>query len=266
MGTMRINQYIAQVLGISRRAADKEIESGNVQKNGARAGLGDQVGETDKVFYKGEPLVNTRLHGTTIMLNKPVGYVTSRKRDESGASTVMDLLPSELQHLKPVGRLDKESDGLLLLTDDGDLLYRSTHPKFQTEKEYLVTFETPLSDSEIALWKKGMKLIDGIARADNIVRMKKGFLITLHQGKNRQIRRMAGKTGNKVETLTRVRSGEYVLGTLPVGEWKKVEVKSAKKKSAPSSRSRAPRTFAASATVRSPRAPRTTRPQQKTKK
>lgn len=235
---MRINQYIAQVLGISRRAADKEIEAGNVQRNGARAGLGDQVGETDKIFYKGEPLVNTRLHGTTIMLNKPVGYVTSRKQDESGAPTVMELLPPELQHLKPVGRLDKESDGLLLLTDDGDLLYRSTHPKFQTEKEYLVTFATPLSDSEIAAWKKGMRLTDGIARADKIVRSPKGkgFIITLHQGKNRQIRRMAGKTGNKVETLTRVRSGEYTLGTLSPGEWKRIEVKSATKKARPTSR------------------------------
>lgn len=238
MVTMRINQYIAQVLGISRRTADKEIEAGNVQRNGARAGLGDQVGETDKIFYKGEPLVNTRLHGTTIMLNKPVGYVTSRRRDESGAPTVMDLLPPELQHLKPVGRLDKESDGLLLLTDDGDLLYRSTHPKFQTEKEYLVTFETPLSDAEIAEWKKGMRLTDGIARADKIVRSPKGkgFIITLHQGKNRQIRRMAGKTGNKVETLTRVRSGEYTLGTLLTGEWKRIEVKSATKKARPASR------------------------------
>ncbi len=244
MVTMRINQYIAQVLGISRRTADKEIEAGNVQRNGARAGLGDQVGETDKIFYKGEPLVNTRLHGTTVMLNKPVGYVTSRRRDESGAPTVMDLLPPELQHLKPVGRLDKESDGLLLLTDDGDLLYRSTHPKFQTEKEYLVTFETPLSDAEIAEWKKGMRLTDGIARADKIIRATKGkgFVITLHQGKNRQIRRMAGKTGNKVETLTRVRSGEYVLGTLPTGEWKRIEVKSVTKKARPVSRTLVPKT------------------------
>lgn len=222
---MRINQYLAQILGISRRVADKEIESGAVQLNGKRAQLGDQVTPTDKVSFKGNPVVNTRLQPTTIMLNKPVGYITSRKRDESGAPTVMDLLPPEFQHLKPVGRLDKESDGLLLLTDDGDLLYRSTHPKFETAKEYLVTFETPLMEREIVQWKKGIKLTDGMARADQIVRMGKTFRITLHQGKNRQIRRMAGKSGNKVETLTRTRSGDVTLGDLPAGKWKAITIK-----------------------------------------
>lgn len=222
---MRINQYLAQVLGISRRTADKDIASGKVQLNGGRAQLGDQIEPTDKVSYKGQPVVNTRLQPTTIMLNKPVGYITSRKRDETGAPTVMDLLPPEFQHLKPVGRLDKESDGLLLLTDDGDLLYRSTHPKFETEKEYLVTFETPLSSREVLDWKKGMRLTDGIARADQIVRNGKVFRITLHQGKNRQIRRMAGKTGNKVETLTRTRSGDFVIGTLGTGKWKVITLR-----------------------------------------
>ena len=226
---MRINQYLAQVLGISRRSADKEIDAGRVQLNGRRATLGDQVAPTDKVSFKDHPVVNTRLSPTTIMLNKPVGYVTSRKHDESGAPTVMDLFPPEFQHLKPVGRLDKDSDGLLLLTDDGDLVYRSTHPKFETEKEYLVTFETPLSAREILDWKKGMKLTDGIARADQIVRTGKIFRITLHQGKNRQIRRMAGKTGNKVETLTRVRTGAILLGTLASGKWKALTVQGEQK-------------------------------------
>ena len=227
---MRINQYLAQVLGISRRTADKDIEAGKVRKNGARAGLGDQVLPTDKIFYKEQLVVNTKLSPTTIMLNKPYGYITSRKRDETKAPTVMELLPPEFQHLKPVGRLDKESDGLLLLTDDGDLLYRSTHPKFETEKEYMVTFETPLSDREIVVWKKGMRLTDGIARADRVERVGRQFRITLHQGKNRQIRRMAGKTGNKVEVLTRVRSGEHVLADLPLGKWKAITVKGTKMK------------------------------------
>lgn len=217
---MRINQFLAQALGISRRAADKEIEDGNVRIGHAKAKLGDQVTEKDKVQFKGEEVRNTRLTPTTIMLNKPEGYVTSRKVDETGSPTVMELLPPELQHLRPVGRLDKESCGLLLLTDDGDLLYRSTHPKFEIEKEYLVEFDTPLTLIEIAAWKKGMKLIDGIARADKIERIGRQFRITLHQGKNRQIRRMAGKTGNKVNYLERVRSGDVSLGTLRVGEWK----------------------------------------------
>lgn len=225
---MRINQYLAQVLGISRRAADKEISSGNVRLGGRKAVLGDQVKEGDKVTFKGNPVVNTKLAPTTILLNKPAGYVTSRKRDETDAPTVMDLLPPELKHLKPVGRLDKESDGLLLMTDDGDLLYRSTHPKFENEKEYLVQFEIPLSEAEIAQWKKGMKLTDGIAKADKIERVGRKFRITLHQGKNRQIRRMAGKTGNKVLTLTRIRMGDITLDDLPEGEWKYIKGKQQK--------------------------------------
>ncbi len=227
---MRINQYLAQVLGISRRTADKEIAAGNVHLGDRKAVLGDQVSKDDKVSLKGKPVVNSKLAPTTIALNKPAGYVTSRKRDESDAPTVMDLLPPELQHLKPVGRLDKESDGLLLMTDDGDLLYRSTHPKFENEKEYLVQFETPLSELEIASWKKGMKLIDGIAKADKIERIGRKFKIILHQGKNRQIRRMAGKTGNKVLTLTRMRMGDVTLGTLEEGQWKLLTPKKSGKK------------------------------------
>jgi pseudouridine synthase len=223
---MRINLYLANVLGISRRAADREIESGNVRLGEKKAVLGDQVNEGDKVTYKGKPVVVTRTETTTIMLHKPYGYITSRKRDETEAPTVMELLPKELQHLKPIGRLDKESDGLLLLTDDGDLLYKSTHPKFKTEKEYLVSFETPLSMGEMEMWRRGMRLPDGLAKADRIERAPdKRFLVVLHQGKNRQIRRMAGKTGNKVITLTRTRVGDILLGTLKLGEWKKIALK-----------------------------------------
>lgn len=220
---MRINQYLAQAIGISRRAADREIEAGFVRLNGKKASLGDQIAKGDKLTYKGKAVAEKTGEHTTIMLNKPVGYITSRKEDETGAPTVMGLLPPELQHLKPVGRLDKESAGLLLLTDDGDLLYRSTHPKFEVEKEYLVEFEQRLSPSVLMQWKKGMRLTDGIARADRIEhRSGMTYRVVLHQGKSRQIRRMAGKTGNAVLSLVRVRSGEHVLGNLKEGKWKKV--------------------------------------------
>lgn len=227
---MRINQYLAQTLGISRRVADKEIDLGHVLLGSKRASLGDQVEKGDKVTFKGKLVVNTKVDPTTIMLNKPAGYVTSRKHDESDAPTVMDLLPEELQHLKPVGRLDKDSCGLLLLTDDGDLVYRSTHPKFETEKEYVVEFDSPLSDREIEQWKKGIRLTDGIAKADKIERLGRRFKIVLHQGKNRQIRRMAGKSGNKVNMLKRVRVAEVNLGTLEEGKWKKLLLKQINKK------------------------------------
>lgn len=220
---MRINVFVAQGTGMSRRAADREIEAGAVRLNGKRAVLGDQVTSTDKVTYKGKPVEEKPKEYTTIMLNKPIGFISSRKRDETEAPTVMELLPKELQHLKPVGRLDKESAGLLLLTDDGDLLYKSTHPKFEIEKEYVVEFEERLSPMIINQWKKGMKLPDGIARADSMTHeIGTTYRIVLHQGKTRQIRRMAGKTGNAVTKLTRVRSGKTELGKLKVGEWKKL--------------------------------------------
>lgn len=220
---MRINQFIASATGISRRAADKEIEAGAVRLNGKRATLGDQVADGDAVTHKGKPVVAKTGGHTTIMLHKPIGYISSRKRDETNAPTIMDLLPKELQNLKPVGRLDKESSGLLLLTDDGDLLYKSTHPKFEIEKEYLVEFEERMTPMIIAQWKKGMKLPDGIARADSMVHeVGTTYRVVLHQGKTRQIRRMAGKTGNAVSKLQRVRSGKTELGNLKVGMWKKI--------------------------------------------
>jgi pseudouridine synthase len=220
---MRINQFIASSTGMSRRAVDKEIEDGRVKINTKRAALGDQVNPGDTVTHKGVVVVQKTEAFTTIMLNKPIGFVTSRKKDETNAPTVMELLPKELQHLKPVGRLDKESGGLLLLTDDGDLLYKSTHPKFEIEKEYLVEFEERLMAKEFGLWQKGMRLHDGWAKADSIVHeVGNCYRVVLHQGKTRQIRRMAGKTGNAVTKLTRVRSGDNVLGNLKVGAWKKV--------------------------------------------
>ncbi len=220
---MRINLYLAQALGISRRAADAEIEAGKVRLNGKRAVLGDQVTEADKVTRGGNAVVPKTTERTTIMLNKPIGFVSSRKRDETDAPTVMELLPPELQHLKPVGRLDKESGGLLMLTDDGDLLYKSTHPKFEIEKEYLVEFAERLTANEFEQWLKGMRFPDGIAKADSLVHeLGKRYRVVLHQGMTRQIRRMAGKTGNAVSKLTRVRSGKNELGNLKVGAWKKI--------------------------------------------
>ena len=220
---MRINQYIAGATGMSRRAADKEIEDGRVKINTKRAVLGAEVGAGDTVTYKGDIVLQKTGEYTTVILNKPIGFVSSRKKDETNAPTVMELLPKELQHLKPVGRLDKESGGLLMLTDDGDLLYKSTHPKFEVEKEYLVEFQERLTAIEFGLWQKGMRFREGWAKADSIVHeVGNRYRIVIHQGMTRQIRRMAGKTGNAVTKLTRVRSGQNELGKIKVGAWEKV--------------------------------------------
>ena len=221
---MHINQFIAQMTGISRRAADTEIKAGKVRINGKIALPPDRVLDGDRVTYKGKEYQKNEVKThTTIILHKPKGYITSRKRDETGAPTVMELLPKELQQLRPVGRLDKESEGLLLLTDDGDFLYESTHPKFEIEKEYDVEFENYVHEGLIAQWKKGVRLREGIAVADQVERTgRKKLRVIIHQGMNRQIRRMGAEAGNAVIGLRRIRSGEHRLGTLRPGKWKKV--------------------------------------------
>ena len=218
---MHINQYLAAAVGISRRAADKEIAAKAVQLNGRKALPADRVAEGDKVVWKGKIVTIEQKAHTTIALFKPAGYITSRKRDETNDPTVMELLPKELQNLKPVGRLDKDSEGLLLLTDDGDFLYESTHPKFGIAKEYLVELEQNVTDKMIAQWKKGVRLTEGLAKADDVERLARHRLrVVIHQGMTRQIRRMAAKTNNTVIGLRRIRSGSAELGSLKPGQWK----------------------------------------------
>lgn len=218
---MHINQYLAAAVGISRRAADKEIKEKAVQLNGRKALPVDRVEEGDKVVWKGKVVTIEQKAPTTIALYKPAGYITSRKRDETGAPTVMELLPKELQNLKPVGRLDKDSEGLLLLTDDGDFLYESTHPKFEMKKEYIVELEQNVTDQFMTSWKRGVRLTEGLAKADEVERLARRRLrVVIHQGMTRQIRRMAAKTNNTVTALRRVRSGDAVIGSLKPGEWK----------------------------------------------
>lgn len=220
-----ITQFLAQTTDLSRRAAEAEVRDGRVRLNGKKALLGARVDPLkDKVEYKGHVITAKTGVATTIVLYKPVGYISSRKKDETEAPTVMELLPPELQHLKPVGRLDKESEGLLLLTDDGDLLYRATHPKFQTEKEYLIEFADYIPDLVIEQWRKGIKFPEGLAKADRAERKgRKKLLVVIHQGFNRQLRRMAGTSGAAIVRLVRMRSGDVLLGTLKEGKWKRVE-------------------------------------------
>src|SRR3990167_9874353 len=141
---MRINKYVALATGMSRRAADAVIELGKITVNGQPATAGQQISSEDKVALDGKN-INTSSKIQTIILNKPVGYVCSR--DGQGSKTIYDLLPAELHNLKPVGRLDKDSSGLLLLTNDGELAHKLTHPSFQKEKVYEVELG-PLDETD----------------------------------------------------------------------------------------------------------------------
>ena len=156
---MRINKFLAESGVSSRRGADKLIEDGLVMINGKICSLGDDVEEGDNVTVKGKKISLNKKYDYYIM-NKPKGYITSVK-DEKGRKTVMDLLPKNIKRLFPVGRLDYDSEGLLILTNDGDLTFKLTHPKNEVPKTYLVKTEKSITEEELSKLRSGV-YIDGV--------------------------------------------------------------------------------------------------------
>jgi 23S rRNA pseudouridine2605 synthase len=219
---MRINKFIARATGLSRRAADSIIAEGKVSVNHRQAGPGDTVSETDVVTLDKQRLT-VPSETTTIMLNKPAGYVCSR--NGQGSQTIYNLLPPELHHLKPVGRLDKDSSGLLLLTDDGDLANQLTHPRYAKTKIYEVTLDKPLTASDEHRVTKGVALDDGpsklvLAKLDEAARR---WQVTMQEGRNRQIRRTFEALGYTVRRLHRIRFGDYHLDALGAGDCQTIQ-------------------------------------------
>lgn len=222
---MRINRFLAQVTGLSRRAADTAISNGEVFVNGSPATPGYNVTAQDHVVYNGKTYRLSQLETAahrTIMLNKPAGYVVSR--EGQGSRTVYDLLPAELHKLKPVGRLDKDSSGLLLLTDDGELANQLTHPRYQKRKQYKVKLNKPLQPLHHQMINDyGINLDDGRSQLqltkiheDNATE----WLVTMSEGRNRQIRRTFEALGYDVVRLHRTHFGTYTLGELKSGHFK----------------------------------------------
>lgn len=209
---MRINKFVAQATGMSRRTADKAIEWGRVTINGQPVTAGFDVQPTDVVMLDGKTIALPE-RATTIILNKPVGYVVSR--DGQGSKTIYELLPESLQHLKPIGRLDKASSGLLLLTTDGDLAQKLTHPSYKKEKVYEIELYIPLKDEDKHAIEKGVELEDGLSRLQ-LSGADTKWTVTMHEGRNRQIRRTFGELGYTIAALHRIQFGDYVLkGTAP---------------------------------------------------
>jgi len=209
---MRINRFIAQASGLSRRAADTAIENGRVLVGGQQPKPGYDVQSTDKVTLDGQPLTASKT--TTIMLNKPVGYVCSR--EGQGSKTIYALLPPELHHLKPVGRLDKDSSGLLLLTNDGQLAQTLTHPKFEKIKKYKIALNHDLTEADFErITKTGVQLPDGLSKfaLDAINTQHKEWKVAMREGRNRQIRRTFEHLGYTVVKLHRTHFGSYSLLT-----------------------------------------------------
>ncbi|MDB5169472.1 MAG: rluB [Candidatus Saccharibacteria bacterium] len=219
---MRINKFIAQATGLSRRTADTAIAEGRVAVNGQVPGPGLQVTEADTVTLDGQPL-SAPATLITIMLNKPVGYVCSR--DGQGSRTIYDLLAPEYHSLKAVGRLDKYSSGLLLLTNDGVLANQLTHPRYAKQKVYKVSLNRPLEPLHQQMINDyGIKLDDGVSKLTLEKVDEPGFdwRVRMSEGRNRQIRRTFSALDYTVNTLHRTHFGSYSLGDLKPGQVKPV--------------------------------------------
>ena len=219
MHTMRINKFIAHSTGLSRRKADDLVNTQQVCINGIVATNGDSVSESDTVTLNKRRLSLPNVH-VTILLNKPTGYVCSR--NGQGSKTIYDILPKKFHHLKPIGRLDKNSSGLLLLTTDGVLSQKLSHPSYQKTKVYEVCLDKPLS---ILHWEEiheqGIMLTDGLSKLF-LERLEpfndKNWQVTMREGRNRQIRRTFAALGYEVIKLHRTQFGNYKLDKLNIGE------------------------------------------------
>lgn len=199
---------------MSRRAADKAIVNGRVSVNEELAHVGAQIQPEDIISLDGKT-ISPSVELKTVVLHKPTGYICSR--DGQGSKTIYDLLPKALHHLKPVGRLDKNSSGLLLLTNDGQLAQQLTHPSFSKNKIYKVTLRKDLDKKDQDQIEKGVNLEDGISKLQ-LNGKHTQWTVTMQEGRNRQIRRTFEKLGYDVIKLHRVQFGTYKLELLPEGE------------------------------------------------
>lgn len=228
---MRINKYIASSGFCSRRKADELIEAGRVRVNGEVVRLlGYEIRTKDKVSIDNKPLRTMKLE--YYRFYKPTGYITTSS-DEKGRKTIYDILPDEMSHLNPVGRLDKDSSGLLILTNDGNLVYELTHPSVKVAKVYRVTVDAFLKVEDLEKLAGGIELEKGkVAYCDcEIIERKKDetlLEITLYQGMNRQIRRMIEYLGHNVVHLKRIRHATIDLTGLKKGQYKPLKPKQIK--------------------------------------
>ena len=237
MQSIRLNKFLAERIGVSRREADELIKAGKIKINSKIATLGARLDKNDKVCYN-KKIIPFQTDYSYLAMNKPIGYVCSRKA-QGDAPTIYELLPKEYQKLKTVGRLDKDSSGLILLTNDGNFAFQHTHPKFKKEKIYEVELDKPL---EPLLFDYGIMLDDGPSKfvvvkkppksPPELVRLglaarsansggdfQSSYIVILSEGRNRQIRRTFAALGYKVEKLHRTNFGKYELNGLKPGKY-----------------------------------------------
>lgn len=220
----RLNKYLALQLGIARREADDLIVAGRVRLNDHTATLGARITDDDTVHVDGSPITRRAAY-RYVLFHKPTNYVCSRKR-QGESETIYALLPSEMHALKPVGRLDRDSSGILLLTNDGNFAHQMTHPSFHKTKVYEIILDhdlEPLHQQMIADY--GVELEDGRSQFA-LQRLhdddRREWQITMSEGRNRQIRRTFAALGYVVRALHRTHFGPYGLDDLPEGKWRKI--------------------------------------------
>jgi 23S rRNA pseudouridine2605 synthase len=224
--TERLNKHLALQLGVSRREADDTISRGNVTINGVIATLGARFTTGDTIAIDGKPL-ETDVPYQYVALHKPIGYVCSRAQ-QGDNPTIYDLLPPDFRNLKPVGRLDRDSSGIILLSNDGNFAFNMTHPKFAKTKIYTVRLENELSPlHQQMISDHGISLEDGIS-ALQLERMnetdRKSWIVTMKEGRNRQIRRTFGALGYTVSKLHRTNFGNYALGDILPGKFEIIHI------------------------------------------
>lgn len=223
---MRINKFLAEQGIASRRASDKLIEEGRVTVNGKRAKPGDEVGETDCVIVDGK-ILSHKIDYEYYIMNKPKGCLCTVS-DDKGRKTVMDLLPDGAGRVFPVGRLDYDSEGLLILTNDGALAFRLTSPKNEIPKTYLVRVEGTITPVQLNRVRAGVEIEKGVVTKKckvTVVETNKDYTkmhVVLTEGKNREIRKMFEAVGKNVDFLKRIRIGDLTLSGLDRGAVRKL--------------------------------------------
>ena len=224
-GPMRLNRFLARSGVASRRGADALIAEGRVAVNGETVTeMGVKVMPSDRVKVDGQPVGLAGL--VYVLLNKPTDTITTVS-DDRGRQTVLDVVSGvQVEGLFPVGRLDRDTTGALLLTTDGDLAHRLMHPRYGAVKLYVVTTERPVSSSEVAALRAGVELEDGPAAADHAERFAddpRRVALQLHEGRNRQVRRMVEAIGHSVTALDRIGYAGLDLDGLRRGRWRHLQ-------------------------------------------
>jgi len=219
---MRLQKFLAQAGIASRRQGEELIKAGKIKINGKiTTELGTKIDEgIDAVEFQGKAL-NLKSSRIYIALNKPTGYICSI--DKTQGKSILDLVKIK-ERLYPVGRLDKDSSGLILLTNDGEFANQITHPRYHSSKEYFVVLNQDLRQEDIKKLERGMMIGGKKLQPVKVVMSKnKSARIILHEGINRQIRRMLGRLGYNVVKLKRIRIGKLELGNLPEGKWREIK-------------------------------------------